>query len=318
MFHGFVIRYPLTINIAKPAHKIVKRWILTACIAVLVILLLALILFSAETARVRVATTTSLYATSLLENLAEAFTSSYNDVAFDFIAVGSGEALRRAEMGDACLVFVHAPSLEKQYISKNVIIDQRIVAYNYFIVVGPFSDPAEVLNAESALDAFKKIYQAGERGEAFFVSRGDSSGTHLKELSIWNKAGLDPRGKAWYKETGSGMSQTLLIAQELKAYTISDIGTYLKFREKVPDLKILYEGGEDLINIYSVYLVSSCAGEELKASLRFMEFVSREAQEIIESYGVDEFGKQLFYPARDRLPWLESMWRRLADLGEAS
>lgn len=263
--------------------------------------------------RVTVTTTTSLYATGLLEYLAGEFKKTHPNVEIEFIPVGSGEALRRAEMGDACMVFVHAPSLEAQYIEKGVIGEGRIFAYNHFIIVGPPGDPAGVRGAASAVEAFKRIYEAGEQGKAVFVSRGDNSGTHVKEMSLWRKAGLDPSGRPWYKESGQGMAQTLIMASEMGAYTLSDIGTYLKLRSegKIPGLEVLYTGGEELINIYSVYLVESCKGDERKAAEEFARFV-HERQDLIGSYGVDKYGQPLFHPAEGKEDYLREAWQRLA------
>ena len=265
-------------------------------------------------ARVRVATTTSLYATGLLEFLADEFSEKQPGVSLDFMPVGSGEALRKAELGDACLVFVHAPSLEKKSVSKEVISGRRIFAYNYFIIAGPASDPAGIRDSESPIEAFIKIYEAGERGEAVFASRGDGSGTHVRELSLWDRAGLDPRGRPWYMETGSGMGHTLLVANEKKAYVLSDLGTYLKFKKegKISNLELLYQGGSELINVYSVYLVSSCTGRERDLAVSFMDFVSKDAQSLIAEYGIDKFGQPLFKPAEGSLERLEEFWEMLA------
>ncbi|MET1128848.1 MAG: substrate-binding domain-containing protein [Thermoproteota archaeon] len=269
--------------------------------------------FSERAVRVRVTTTTSLYATGLLDYLADEFKKAHPSVELDFIAVGSGEALRRAEQGDACMVFVHAPSLEKEYIEKGIIEGGRIFAYNFFVIVGPASDPAGVREARTAVEAFQRIYSAGERGAAKFVSRGDVSGTHVRELSIWKLAGLKPQGRSWYLETGQGMAQTLVVASEMSAYTLSDIGTYLELRKegRIPNLVVLYGNGTELVNVYSVYLVSSCRGEERRAAEEFADFVYTH-QDLVASYGVDDFGQPLFYPARGREAELHKAWEELA------
>ncbi len=263
--------------------------------------------------RVRVTTTTSLYATGLLEYLEEEFKRSHPGVEIDFIPVGSGEALRRAAQGDACLVFVHAPSLEKKYLEQGVLEQHRIIAYNFFVIVGPSDDPAGVRNASNAVDAFKRIYVSGEEGRARFVSRGDRSGTHVKELSLWRLAGLSPQGKPWYMERGAGMADTLVTADELNAYTLSDIGTYLKLRNdgRIRNIEVLYVNDTELINIYSVYLVKTCTGDERRIAEEFARFVY-ENQDLIAKYGVDEYGQPLFYPARDRESELASIWADLA------
>ena len=288
--------------------------LITLAILALISLSFSIAFLAGQEVRVRAATTTSLYATGLLEFLADKFSEKQPGISLDFIPVGSGEALRKAELGDACLVFVHAPSLEKKYISKGVISDRRIFAYNYFIVAGPASDPAGIRDSESPIEAFIKIYEAGERGEAVFVSRGDSSGTHVRELSLWDKAGLDPRGRSWYMETGSGMGHTLLVANEKRAYVLSDLGTYLKFKKegKISNLELLYQGGSELINVYSVYLVSSCTGRERALAVSFMDFVSKDAQSLIAEYGINKFGQPLFRPAEGNLEQLEKFWEMLA------
>ncbi|GAB6147507.1 substrate-binding domain-containing protein [Stetteria hydrogenophila] len=258
-------------------------------------------------------TTTSLYSTGLLDYLADKFHEEHPDVTVEFIAVGSGEALRRAEMGDACMVLVHAPSLEREYMEKGVIGEGAIFAYNYFVIAGPPGDPAGVRGAGSAVGAFKAIYQAGEEGRAVFLSRGDNSGTHVRELMLWRRAGLDPSGRPWYKETGQGMAQTLVMASEMGAYTLSDIGTFLKLKKdgRIPGLEVLYSNSTELINVYSVYIVNSCKGRERKAAEEFRDFILTH-QDLIEYYGVQEYGQPLFHAARGREDYLRAAWMELA------
>ncbi len=271
-----------------------------------------------EQINVRSTTTTSLYATGLLDYLNNKFHEKYPEATISFIPVGSGEALKRAEKGDACMVLVHAPSLEKNYIDNNIIEYHKIFAYNYFIMVGPESDPANVKNATSIEDAMQRIYQAGEEGKALFISRGDNSGTNVKELQLWRLAGLVPKGKDWYLEVGKGMGETLVTAYEKDAYTLSDIGTYLKYKKdgRIPGLTIIYSNDTMLINIYSAYLVKSCQGQERELAKQFIDFlVSSEGQELIANYGVDKYGQPLFYPAQGKLTELEQTWNQLANQG---
>ena len=253
----------------------------------------------------RVSTTTSLYDTGLLEALAKEFTEKRPHVVVQFIPVGSGRALRLAADGSVCLVMVHAPNLEKVYLEKGVIYNHVIFAYNYFVVVGPREDPASVRSAASIVDAFRRIAEAGHEGRALFVSRGDCSGTYVRERLLWMKAGLDPRPyrDRWYIEVGSGMSATLRIANERGAYTLSDIGTFAKLSENgaVPRLSILYPSSPDtadilLLNVYSAYLVKGCKGDELQAAIDFLRFLkSPDAQELIANYRVGNV--TLFMPA---------------------
>ena len=269
-------------------------------------------LSSSSIIRIRVTTTTSLYATGLLEKLSSKYSERHPNVVFDYIPVGSGEALERAARGDACMVFVHAPLLEKKYIDRGVLEYHRIFAYNYFIIAGPMNDPAGVKRASDPIDAFKRIYRACEDRESIFISRGDNSGTHVKELSIWQAAGLDPRGRNWYLETGSGMGETLIVANEKKGYVLSDIGTFLKFKKegRLNNIDSLYAGGEELINIYSVYLVKGCKYRDIV--IDFINFIMGPGQDIIREYGVYEYGSALFYPAINNMDYLTDLWYKLS------
>lgn len=247
----------------------------------------------------RVSTTTSLYATGLLDKLAEEFSRKHPNIIIQFIPVGSGEALRRAGMGDADIVLVHAPNLEKKYLENNILVEGRIFAYNYFIIVGPPDDPASIRDTESVTSAFKRIFEAGLAGKALFISRGDNSGTHNRELFIWGKVGVEPGG-GWYIESGTGMAQTLEIANEKGGYTLSDIGTYLKLKKSgvLNNLDVLFSGDQNLINIYSVYIVNpeKVEGVNYQLAKEFRDFIIRdEGQAIIREYGVKEYGAKLFY-----------------------
>lgn len=265
-----------------------------------------------------VSTTTSLYDTGLLDKLSERFVEKNPAIDIRILSVGTGEALRRVEMGDACVTLVHAPSLEKEYIEKGVIAGRRIFAYDFFIIAGPASDPANISGLRDPVDAFRRIYKARIFGKALFVSRGDLSGTHIRELAIWKAAGLDADDLGgWYIETGQGMGETLVIASEKRAYVLTDIGTYLMYRNKgrIPNLEILVESDYVLLNIYSAYISSLCSGEQERAAKLFVKFLMDEGQEIIGGYGVKEYGAPLFYPSKGRLGWLEKEWARMAGEG---
>jgi len=274
-------------------------------------LLIHWFLLKRETKILRVSTTTSLYATGLLDKLAEEFKKEHPNVVIQFIAVGSGEALRKASQGDADMVLVHAPGLEKEYMDKGVIIERKIFAYNYFIIVGPKDDPAGIRNLDP-ITAMKKIYMAGEKGLAIFVSRGDNSGTHQRELLLWSMAGLNPEGKGWYKDTGSGMAQTLMVANNMPAYTLSDIGTFLKLKDKLTQLDILVSKGDIMFNIYSVYIVAKSPNRDL--AREFINYlISSAGQKIIGNYGVKDFGQPLFYPASSKpKSELIEAWKQLS------
>jgi len=206
---------------------------------------------------IKVSTTTSLYQLGVLGDLLNDFTNSTGlNVKFEILARGSGEALRLLADGSTCIAFVHAPSLEFKYLERGEVERLAIFAYNEFVILGPKSDPANISRALNAVDAFKRIYSAGEKSLAKFVSRGDLSGTHVRELMLWTLSNFNPEGKAWYLRSGQGMVQTVLIADNLNAYTISDIATYLLLEKqgKVLNLAILLKDPVYLINVYSTYL----------------------------------------------------------------
>jgi tungstate transport system substrate-binding protein len=182
-------------------------------------------------------------------------------------------------------------------------VNRRIIAYNFFIIVGPREDPAKIkgLNVE---DALRKIVEIGEKGEALWISRGDNSGTHVKEKFLWTAAGFNPeqlKDEQWYIEAGAGMGKTLLLANEIDAYTLSDIGTYLKYRkEKLVNLEIAVGESEELINIYSFIAVNPNKVKDVnfKAAMEFADFLtSSEGQNLIGQFGVKDFGRPLFQPA---------------------
>lgn len=271
------------------------------------------ILSSTRIIHLRVSTTTSLYSTGLLEYLASKYVDEHPDVRVEFIPVGSGQALLLAARGDVCAVIVHAPNLEAIYVSKNIIDNQVIFAYNYFAIVGPASDPANVRGAKSAIEAFRAIYLAGEKGKALFVSRGDHSGTNERELALWRTGVVNPEGRSWYLETGQGMAETLIMANEKNAYTLTDMGTflYLNSTGRVQHLRVLLTGDASLINIYSAYLVTSCKGREREAAESFLEFLFKN-QDLIGSYRTSSIDAPLFMPANGVEDKLHKYWVELA------
>ena len=180
-------------------------------------------------------TTTSTQDSGLLDVLVPLF-EKQSDYAVKTISVGTGQALALGAKGDADVVLVHAPSLEKKYVADDKLRNRRVVMYNDFVIIGPKDDPAKIRSMKSATAALKAI--AGAKGN--FVSRGDKSGTHTLERALWKSAGIEPKG-SWYIEAGQGMGATLGIANERQAYTISDRGTYLAFKKRV-SLPILLEG----------------------------------------------------------------------------
>ena len=215
------------------------------------------------------------------------------------VSVGSRQALALAAKGDADVALVQMPSLEKQYVVEGKLLNRRLVMYNDFVIIGPKEDPAKVRSSKSASGALKAIEQA----KVSFVSRGDNSGTHILEKSLWKAAGIEPKG-SWYMEARQGMGATLGIANERNAYTITDRGTYLALRNGVSplrnrvSLRILIEGDRALLNIYSVVEVNPANGPRInsvggKAFADFM--VAPETQNVIRNFG-KKFGQSLFIP----------------------
>jgi len=209
------------------------------------------------------------------------------------IAVGTGQALALAARGEADVTLAHAPALEKQYVADGRLLDRRLVMYNDFVVLGPGADPAGIRGARRAAEAFRRIATARAR----FVSRGDKSGTHARELALWKAAGLTP-ASPWYIESGQGMGATLGIADDRRAYTLADRATYLAFTRRVA-LKILVEGDPRLRNIYSVMEVNPANGPRVNAAggRKFAGFMlAPGTQAVVQTFGVDTYGQTLFVP----------------------
>jgi tungstate transport system substrate-binding protein len=247
---------------------------------------------SAQSKVVILSTTTSTQDSGLLDVLVPMFerTTGYS---VKTVSVGTGQALALAARGEADVALVHAPSLEKQYVADGKMHNRRLVMYNDFVLIGPAKDPAGVKGMTKVVEALRKIAGAQSR----FVSRGDKSGTHVLEVALWKQAGVEPKG-AWYIESGQGMGQTLVIANERAAYTLTDRGTFLAFQQRVK-LPILVEKDRPLLNIYSVMEVNPANGPRVNAvgGKAFADFmVSPGAQAAIKSFGVEKFGQALFVP----------------------
>jgi len=240
----------------------------------------------------RLATTTSTENSGLLDVLLPPFEKKYG-VRVKVMAVGTGAAIRTAEDGNADVILVHAPSLEDEFISQGYGTKRYPVMHNDFVIVGPAEDAAKIKGEKDVLSALKKIASS----KAGFVSRGDKSGTHIKEMSLWEMAEVKPE-ESWYIESGSGMASTLRIANEKSTYTLSDRATYL-YHQKELDLAILCERDKRLLNSYGLIPVSSERYPWVKYDLamKLVKYITgKEGQEIIGQYGVAEFGEPLFIP----------------------
>jgi tungstate transport system substrate-binding protein len=237
-------------------------------------------------------TTTSTQDSGLLDVLVPMF-EKQTGYSVKTVSVGTGQALALGGRGEADVVLVHAPDTEKKYVAEGSMINRRLVMHNDFIIVGPAADPAKIRGFRKATDAFRMIAE----GKALFLSRGDNSGTNILEKKLWKQAGVNPAGN-WYLESGQGMGQTLGIASEKQAYTLTDRGTFLAFKQRVT-LDILVERDRPLLNIYSVMEVNPSRFPKVNAAggKAFADFmVSPEAQAVIKTFGVEKFGQSLFFP----------------------
>ena len=242
------------------------------------------------------ATTTSTQDSGLLDLLIPIFQANYG-YTVQTIAVGTGAALKMAEEGNADVLLVHAPPAEMVLMDSGACKDRTLIMHNDFVIVGPAEDPAGVRAWTSAGEALKSIAKT----ESGFVSRGDDSGTHKKEKSLWASVDLTP---SWdgYIESGQGMGATLIIASEKQAYTMTDRATYLANQDNL-DLEILVQGDEVLLNVYHVMTVNPDNWENInyKGALDFADFLtSQETQALIKDFGVDKFGQPLFFPDADK------------------
>ncbi|MBN2118315.1 MAG: substrate-binding domain-containing protein [Anaerolineales bacterium] len=243
------------------------------------------------------ATTTSTQDSGLLDVLIPMFQEKTGYVV-QTVAVGSGAALKMGEEGNADVLLVHAPAAEKELMDAGWGKDRSLVMHNDFVIVGPADDPAGIKAATTTVEAFKAIAE----GRANFITRGDDSGTHKMELSLWGKTEVDPSGQAWYVDSGQGMGATLTIASEKQAYTLTDRATYLANKDNL-ELEILFEGDAALLNVYHVITVNPEKWPKINydGAVAFSEFMTApETQAVIGEFGKEEFGQPLFFPDADK------------------
>ena len=240
--------------------------------------------------RLRLATTTSTQNSGLMEVLNPVFEAKHQ-VKVDVIAVGTGKALRMGENGDVDAVLVHAPQAEKEFVAQGFGIERQAIMHNDFVLLGPAHDPAGL----QATDTLKLAMQQLAASGAEFISRGDDSGTHKKELSLWQLAAIEPAGQ-WYIAAGQGMGAVLTMANDKLAYTLADRGTYLAYKNKL-ELKLVYANDETLFNPYHIILVNPDKHPHVNTELakQYSEFLqSEQGQDIIRNYRVG--GEVLFHP----------------------
>ena len=271
-----------------------KRICVALCCLALIACLLPASSF-AEKKMLMMATTTSTDNTGLLDYLAPQFKEA-TGIELKWTATGTGKALKLGQNCDVDILMVHAPPAEKKFVDAGFGTDRREVMYNDFVIIGPASDPAGI-TGKSIKDAFAIL----KTRQAVFTSRGDNSGTHKKELSLWKAAGLPvPEKESWYVQTGQGMLATINIAAERSGYTMTDRGTYIKYESNLkgnPPLKILVEGDAVLLNQYSVIAIDKkhCAKAKYDTAGQFINWITGAgAQQLIKDFKL--LGKPLFTP----------------------
>jgi tungstate transport system substrate-binding protein len=246
------------------------------------------------TIRIRCASTTSTQNSGLFDYILPIFEKK-TGIKVDVVAVGTGAAIEIGKRGDADVVFVHAKEQELKAVEEGFFVNRHDVMYNDFVIIGPLDDPANVKGIKSASEAFRKIADSGQ----LFISRGDNSGTHTKELFVWKKISINPKGNKWYLEVGQGMEKTQRIANEKRAYTLTDRGTWLATKEKDKlEMVIVLEGDPILFNQYGVMAVNPGKHKHIKynEAMQFINWIiSKEGQEAIASFK-DKYSNQLFIP----------------------
>jgi tungstate transport system substrate-binding protein len=249
--------------------------------------------------RLTVATTTSLYDTGLWSYLEPMFEQKYH-VKLNIISVGSGKAFQLGKTGDVDVLTVHEPKAEQDFLAGNYSSARVPFAYNYFVIVGPPSDPAGIKDMDP-VDAFKQLMAEGQANpdQVKFVSRGDGSGTHAAEQRLWAAAGYQytdvEKSGSWYIEGGGGMGQTLVMANDKQAYTLSDMGTFISYKTKLNLVALVNQQSDVLLNVYCVMVVNSTKNRTMADNLVTF-LTSPEVQDLMGKYGVEEYGTQLFTP----------------------
>ncbi|MBI4642851.1 MAG: substrate-binding domain-containing protein [Deltaproteobacteria bacterium] len=265
----------------------------TSILVLLGSLLIAANISSAET-RIKCASTTSTQNSGMFDYLLPIFEKK-TGIKVDVVAVGTGAAIEIGKRGDADVVMVHAKEQELKVVKEGAFANRHDLMYNDFVIIGPANDPLKIKGMKSAAEAFKKIAAQG----APFVSRGDKSGTNTKELALWKAAGLDPKGKKWYLEVGQGMEKAQRIANEKRAYTLTDRGTWLATKDKDKlEMVVVLEGDPVLFNQYGVMAVNPEKHKKakFKEAMVFTNWlISPEGQQAIGAFK-DKHGNQLFIP----------------------
>ena len=271
---------------------VARRVLVTALLVVLVRILAGPASSLAQNRSIILSTTTSTQDSGLLDVLVPRFERE-SGIEVKVIAVGTGAALKMAASGDADVVLVHAPESERTYVQAAHLVEGRLVMHNDFLIVGPSDDAAGVRQQRALPDVMRAI-----AAKSTFISRGDQSGTHTAELSLWTAAGINPGTLTRREETGQGMGATLNVADQKRAYTLTDRGTYLAQRKRL-SLVPLFQGDASLRNVYHVYAVNPAKHPKAKLAeaRQFIAFlVSPAIQRAIGAFKRDEYGESLFFP----------------------
>jgi len=282
-----------------------KAWLTSLAVAIIIAVASIVGIFfyikASEGETLTIATTTSLYDTELLTAMEDAFEPKYS-IDLRFLSRGTGIAIQDAKKGNVDLILVHDPQTEFAFLQNGYGVCRKIIAYNFFAIVGPQTDPAKTQNS-TPIQALTKIVTAGRNGTAKWISRADNSGTHAKEKSLWTMAGFnwtDIRNEGWYIEGqgGQGMGATLLMAYNMEAYTLTDMSTYLMYsKEGRINLKLVVNQGRELLNVYSVIAVNKAmhASVNFEDAITFIKYlISDEGQQLINNYGRETYNQSLF------------------------
>ena len=252
---------------------------------------------------ITISTTTSLYDTGLLEEKIGPAFQEKTEIETRFIPKGTGDAIEDARQGASDLILVHAKEPERKFLEDGHGVNRKIIAYNFFTIVGPSDDPAGIEGMKPA-EALEKIYFKADNENIIWASRDDKSGTNVKEIGLWESAGYsyeeNVKDENWFRSTGTGMGKTLMVSDTLEAYTLADMGTYLSYtKENHIDLEVHVDEGKELTNVYAAIPINpKTHNKDFEKALKFTNWLTSEnTQELIGNYGKEEFGRQLFHPA---------------------
>ncbi len=255
--------------------------------------------FNQEVIEITLATTTSTYDSGLLHEILPEFEEAHN-IQVNIISLGTGQAIETGKRGDCDIILVHARDLEEQFVENGYGTERFDVMYNEFVLVGPEGDPGSVYDSVDITEALDNIVAHTSAEEVPFLSRGDDSGTHTKEMNLWELAGYDQiTEEEWYDSMGQGMGDTLIVTNERQGYVLADRGTFLSMEDKLPNLEIVFDEDDELANPYGIIPVNPDEHPHVKheeAQLMVEFFTSEETQQKISEYGIDEYGEPLFFP----------------------